>query len=105
MAYKPKIVAGRVHDTGYPIDGYDLYLSMWKYDNHEKWHLYSWDDDVDEAVMLTIYNAEREAGFHTWTLDTFTEMWKRKQWYPMGSFCLDLDKVEVIYVLQEEEPK
>lgn len=31
MGYKPKVVKGRVSDTGWPIDGHVLYLSLWDY--------------------------------------------------------------------------
>lgn len=104
MAYKPKIVTGKVTGTGWPIDGHVLYFSQWDYDNYENWHLYGWDDADDEAVMLTVYQTETEAGLCcSGTLEAFTEKWKAKEWTPQGSFCLPLDQVEVVEVKQEEE--
>lgn len=103
MAYKPKIITGRVTGTGYPIDGHVLYFSQWDYDHYENWHLYGWDDADDEAVMLTMYQCEAEETGGTYTLDTFTERWKAKEWEPDGAFCLPLDKVEIVEVKQEEE--
>lgn len=103
MPYKPRIVTGMVTGTGWPIDGHVLYFSQWDYDKHESFHLYGWDDADDEAVMLTMYQTEREAEIHTYTLDCFTEKWKAKEWEPQGAFCLPLDKVEVQEVKQEEE--
>ena len=104
MAYKPRIVTGRVTGTGWPIDGHVLYFSQWDYDHHESFHLYGWDDADDEAVMLTVFQTETENGLNTYdTLEEFTAMWKANDWEPWGSFCLDLDKVEVVEVLQEEE--
>lgn len=103
MAYKPKIVTGRVTGTGWPIDGHVLYFSQWDYDKREKWHLYGWDDADDEAVMLTIYQTETEAGICcSDTLEAFVEIWKAKKWEPQGVFCLELDQVEVMEVKQEE---
>jgi hypothetical protein len=110
MQYKPKIIAGRVKDTGYPIDGHVLTFSQWDYDNRESWHLYGWDEASDEAVMLTMYQAEKEAERELTgeppedTLEDFMEIWKAGEWEPDGAFCLPLDKVEVVTVLQEEEP-
>lgn len=103
MGYTPRIVSGRVKDTGWPIDGHLLYFSQWDYDNYESFHLYGWDDADDEAVMLTIFQTETEAGLcNCDTLEDFTEMWKAKKWEPQGVFSLPLEKVEVLKVEQEE---
>lgn len=99
MAYKPRIVTGMVTGTGWPIDGHVLYFSQWDYDKHQSFHLYGWEDEDDEAVMLTMYQNE-EIGT---SLRAFTEKWKAKEWEPQGAFCLPLDKVEVQEVKQEEE--
>ena len=117
MPYKPKIIAGRVRDTGYPIDGHVLTFSQWDYDNRESWHLYGWDEASDEAVMLTMFKAELEAATEICLANTgepleysdedfenFKKTWEAGEWEPDGVFCLPLDKVEVVTVLQEEEP-
>ena len=103
MEYKPKIVTGRVHDTGWPIDGHVLTFSQWEYDNHESWHLWSWEDADDVAVMETMFRSLVEAGMtsEAWR-DNFVAEWQASRWDPPGAFCLDLDKVEVLEVLQEE---
>ena len=102
MEYKPKLVAGKVTGTGWPIDGHVLYFTLWDYDR-DNWHLYGWEDEADEAVMLTVFQTETEAGFCTCeTLEAFTEIWKAKQWEPVGVFALPLDQVEVQEVKQEE---
>lgn len=109
MPYKPKIIAGRVKGTGYPIDGHVITFSQWDYDNRESWHLYGWDEASDEAVMMTMYQAEKEAERELTgeppedTLEDFMETWKAGEWEPDAAFCLPLDKVEVVTVLQEEE--
>lgn len=98
--YKPEIIAGKVKDTGYPIDGHTLYFARWDYDR-ENWHLYGWDDDADEAVMLTMFEqAEKKKGL---TLESFAEKWKAKLWKPDAPFPLLPDLVEVVEVKQEEE--
>lgn len=98
--YKPLIIAGKVKDTGYPIDGHVLYFAQWDYDR-ENWHLYGWEDDADEAVMLTMFEqAEKKKGL---TLEAFTETWKAKRWRPDAPFPLLPDLVEVVEVKQEEE--
>lgn len=104
MAYKPRIVTGMVTGTGYPIDGHVLYFSQWDYDKHESFHLFAWNDADDEAVMLTMYQTETEAGIFLNTQEIFTEMWKAKEWEPIGPFCLPLDKVKVQKIIQEETP-
>ena len=104
MAYKPRIVTGKVKGTGLAIDGHVLYFSQWDYDKHESYHLYGWEDADDTAVMLTMYQTEREAGLGSGdTLEAFAAKWKAKEWEPEGAFCLELDQVEVVEVMQEEE--
>ena len=102
MPYRPKIVTGRVKDTGYPIDGHVLYFSLWDYDNYKYYHLYGWDDPDDEAVMLTMYEAETDEGLTSCSLETFKKRWQAKQWEPSAPFCLIPDVVEVLEVKQEE---
>ena len=103
MEYKPKIIKGTVKGTGWPIDGRTLHFSLWDYDNYDSWHLFGWDDADDEAVMLTVWQTENEAGLSLDdTLEDFTKRWKAKEWEPQGTFCLELDQVEVVEVVQEE---
>lgn len=64
------------------FDGLVLYLSKWNWDNHESWHLYSWDDKDDEKVMLGIYENE--------------------EYDPGMTFTFKDSEVEVLEVLQEE---
>ena len=99
---KPKIIAGMVKNTGYPIDGHILYFSQWDYDR-SSWHLYNWDDADDDAVMETMFIAERDAGLCTCgTLEEFAEVWRANKWEADGAFGLELAQVEVVEVIQEE---
>lgn len=104
MAYKPKIIAGRVTGTGYAIDGHVIYFIMWDYDR-EFWRVYGWDDPDDEAVMQTMYAMEKEDGIcKAENLEKFAEAWKAGEWRPREDYAFPLDKVEVVEVKQEEEP-
>lgn len=99
--YKPEIVEGIVKGTGWAIDGKTLVLSLWDYDDHESWHLYGWPDEADRAVMETMFITETAAGMCLYdTMEEFAEHWK--EWEPEGSFCIPLENVEVIRVIQEE---
>lgn len=107
MAYKPKIISGKVKGTGWPIDGHVLAFAQWDYDR-EFWHLYGWDDADDEAVMETMYRAEIEYGINKQTCESFKKKWLAKKWQPAAPlvpFRFILDNVEVVAVLQEEEPE
>lgn len=103
MAYQPKVVIGRVTGTGWPIDGHVLTLSLWSYDNYGSWHLYDWKDEDDKAVMETMFQTLVEAGMtsEAWR-ENFVAEWQTGRFDPPGAFCIDLDKVEVLEVLQEE---
>lgn len=100
----PKIITGRVTGTGWPIDGHVLTLSQWDYDNCSSWHLYSWEDADDEAVMLTMYQSMVEEDMcDPDTLEIFKAEWMAGKFEAPGAFCIDLDKVEVLEVLQEPQ--
>ena len=101
--YQTRRVKGRVKGTGYPIDGHILYFSQWEWDDYSSSYLRDWDDKDEEAVMLTMYQSEQEAGLCLYdTLEEFIKAWKAKEWKAQGAFCLDLDQVEEIEVINEE---
>lgn len=101
--YRPRIVIGKVKNTGWDIDGHELALSLWDYDKNN-YHLFSWADESDEAMMLTIYQTEQEAGLCLYdSLEQFTAAWKAKEWEADGVFCIPLENVEVVEVVQEEQ--
>lgn len=97
----PKIIKGKVKNTGYPIDGHVMIFSQWKYDGTKNWHLYSWEQADDEAVMETMYLTEVEQGFCAeGTYDEFVETWKAGEYESPGVFILDLDEVDVLEEIQ-----
>ena len=101
MGYKPKIIEGKIKDTGWAIDGHILILTSWDHDNHESWHLYDWKKESEKAVIETMFIAEKEAGMCLYdTLEEFAEHWE--EWEPEGSFSIPLENVEVVKVIQEE---
>lgn len=53
--------------------------------------------------MRTMYQTETEAGLCLYdTLEEFMRAWEEEEWEAQGTFCLTLEQVEVLKVLQEE---
>lgn len=101
MGYKPKMIKGKIKNTGWAIDGHTVILTSWDYDNHESWHLHSWSEESRKAVIETMFVTETAAGLCLYdTLEEFTEHWE--EWEPQGSFCIPLENVEVVRVICEE---
>jgi hypothetical protein len=94
-----KVIKGVIKDTGLPIDGQTLFLGLWKWDNSESYHLYTWDNSADEAVMKTMHQEDQLYG--RMPLRRFRRIWKAGKWEPDGDYCIDLDKVDVIEVISE----
>ena len=86
------------------FDGLVLYLSTWNWDNHESWHLYSWDDKDDEKVRLGINEAEQYHPYNRYKGDfkKFQSDWKNEEYDPGMTFTFKDSEVEVLEVLQEE---
>lgn len=100
--YKPRMIEGKISGTGWAIDGHNLILTSWEWDHHESWHLYGWSKESEKAVIETMFVTETESGMCLYdTLEEFTEHWE--EWEPELSFCIPLDNVEVVKIIQEEE--
>lgn len=133
--YRPKIVFCRLHTGGKTLeelreelkgqgftyrelqnvvkannylDGLELWVSMWNWDNHEKWHLWNWPEEVDEKVMFAMYHAEQ---FHPFKnarpykddIERFKADWKSGEYDPGATYSFSVEEVEVLRVEQEEE--
>jgi hypothetical protein len=95
-----------VRADGY-FDGLEVWVSLWNYDNHERWHLWSWKQSDDETVMMALYEAEQ---FHPYAttryknnFEKFKKDWKSEEYDPSCTYTFTLDAVEVLEVVQEEE--
>lgn len=104
MGYQPKLIRGKVKGTGYPIDGLELYFSLWDYDNYESYHLSGWQNDDEEAVMKTIFHSENEAGLCLYdSFEDFARAWKADEYEPECTFCLAPENVDVVEVIQKKK--
>ena len=104
--YNFELMEAKIKETGWPMDGRSVTLSLWDYDNRRAFHLYDWPDSADKDVMETMFITETQAGIclHD-TLEEFSEHWE--EWEPQGSFLIPLGCAEIlkyIYLDQEEEP-
>ena len=91
-----KIVKALIHDTGWPLDGHEIYLARWPYDP-QHWHLYFWEKDADEAVMLTIYQTETEAGLRaSGSFSEFETTWKAGEYETDCAFIIEDENVQVL---------
>lgn len=103
MEYKPKVITGKVTGPGWPIDGHvALVLTVGLRQPRElaPLRLGGLRGRGSHADRIPDRNRGGLCLFDT--LEKFTENWKAKKWEPQGSFCLPLDKVEVLEVKQEE---
>lgn len=132
--YKPKIVRARLKTGGKTVqsvrekltgrgftvrdfqhiikageyfDGLEVSLSLWNWDNHTQWHLWNWQQEDDERVMLAMYQAEQYHPFaairnYKNNFEQFKEDWKNEEYDPAATYTFDFDEVEVLEVIQEE---
>ena len=104
--YNFELVEAKIKETGWPIDGHTITLSLWDYDDRRAFHLHDWPDSADKAIMETMFITETQAGIclHD-TLEEFAEHWK--EWEPQGSFLIPLECAEIIkyiYLEPDSEP-
>ena len=86
------------------FDGIILLLSLWDHDNYESYHVYGWDDEVDEKMMMGIYYAEQTHPFPMYEgkLEEFIADWKAGTYDPDCALCFDKEDVEELEVISEE---
>lgn len=86
------------------FDGTVLYLSLWDYDKYESYHVYGWENEVDEKFMMGIYYAEQTHPFPRYKgkLEEFIADWKAGDYDPGCAICFDKEDVEELEVISEE---
>lgn len=132
MSYRPKVIKCRLKTGGKSIaelqeryegeglthgdleniqqanklfDGIVLFLSQWDYDKHKSYHLYEWEEEHDEKIMMAIYYLEQADPNTQYKdkLEDFQKDWKTEEYDPGCAFCFDPQDVEEIEVIQEEQ--
>lgn len=84
------------------LDGIELYLSLWDYDNHEDYHLSGWAEDVDEMVKEAFWIYEQEFGFCKNKSD-FKSIWEAGEYDCGVSIIFNLNNAEVLEVISKEK--
>jgi len=91
------------------FDGAVAVFRLWAYSDFESYYLAGWDEEYDEKIMMGMYYSEQTNPFQTIyrnNLELFIADWKANEYDPLCAFCLNLDDVEEIEVLQEaREPE
>ena len=84
-----------VKGTGWAIDGHRLVFGVWDY-SPDTYSLMDWDvEKDDEAVMLTFFQTEVEAGFEDADgLEAFKKTWNDGEYEWPGAFHLEPENVE-----------
>ena len=100
-----ELFEGTVVNTGWPIDGHRLTFAIWNHDK-DSYHLFTWEDADDEAVMQTMVSSlieggfisedEREDAIKSWKADTFYDD------FVSGAFCIDLDKLADVEKVEQD---
>lgn len=83
-----------VRGTNWPIDGHRLVFGIWDY-SPETYSLMDWDvEKDDEAVMMTFFKTEVEAGFENEdSLEAFKKTWNAGKYECPAAFHLDPENV------------
>ncbi len=100
MSYHPKVVLGTVKNTNTLLDGLTLSLALWDYDNHSSYHL--WGYENKDKVQFIKAMKQADDLYDDMPLDEFIKLYESGEYDPPGSYCIDLDKVDVIRTLHEE---
>lgn len=129
MFYRPKVVSCRLKTGGKSVEQikelhkgqglvyrdfeslkkmYDAFsgmivnLSLWEYDNHESYHLDSWNPEDDEKIMMGVYYAEQTHPFPRYknSLEKFKADWEMKKYEFEGASLVfapaDIEELEVV---------
>lgn len=83
------------------LDGIEIYLSLWEYDNYESYHLSTWKDKVDNIMMEAFWIIEKEFGVYD-NHEEFKKDWKDGEYDSGGSIVFPKSCVEELEVICEE---
>lgn len=83
------------------LDGIEIYLSLWEYDNYESYHLSNWKDEVDNTMMEAFWVFEKEFGVYD-DYEEFKKDWKEGEYDSGGSIVFPKSCVEELEVICEE---
>ena len=94
--------------AGNYLDGLEVQLSLWSWDNHENWHLWNWKPEDDEKVMLAMYQAEQ---FHPFAamrnyknnFEQFKEDWKNEEYDPGASYTFSFDEGDPLLLASKRQ--
>lgn len=86
------------------FNGLVLLLSLWDYDQCASYHVYGWEKDIDEKMMMGVYYAEQTHPFPRYKkrLEEFVADWKAQTYDPGCTLCFDKQDVEELEVISEE---
>lgn len=89
------------------FSGLIVELSLLEYDNHESYHLESWNPEDDEKVMMGVYYAEQMHPFPRYKNDfeKFKAVWEEKKYGSNGAALVFApEDVEELETICEEVP-
>lgn len=83
------------------LEGIELYLSLWEYDNYECYHLSTWKNEVDNTMMEAFWIFEKEFGVYD-DYEEFKKDWEEGEYDSGGSIVFPKSCVEELEVICEE---
>lgn len=83
------------------LDGIELYLSLWDYDNKEGYHLSSWNDEFDNTMMEAFFILENDFGVYH-NFKEFKSIYLDGEYDSSGTIVFPKHCVEELEVICEE---
>lgn len=83
------------------LEGAELYLSLWDFDNYQSYHLRSWGKDSDDKVKAAFWEWEKAFGMYD-NFNEFQDDWKEGEYDCGGSVIFPKKYAEVLEVVNEE---
>lgn len=83
------------------LDGMEVYLVLWKYDNYKYYHLSTWKNEVDKIMMEAFWIFEKELGAYS-DYENFKNDWKNGEYDCGRSIVFPQKCAEELEVISEE---